>query len=449
MTGGDLVGLAQEVLRLTRAAGADAADALVVQGSDFSVTVRKGEIETLTDAGSKALGVRAFVGRRTASAHTSDFSGQALEALARDVAAMARATGEDPAAGLPDEPLAAGAPDLALHDPSVGQLATGARIEHARRAEAAALAASPEITNSQGATLSCGEDTIALASTTGFAGRYATSSISLSVVPVAERNGAMERDYWYSAGRGLGDLETPEEIGRIAAGRTVRRLGARKIATCEVPVVFDPETAADLLGHVFSALSGYAVYRNATFLKGRLGETVASPLVTVVDEGRRPRGLGSRPFDGEGLSTRTNTPVERGVLRHFMCDSYSGRKIGARPTGCARRGVAGGPGVGAGNLSLLPGSASPAEIIADVERGLLVTDLIGFGVNLVTGEYSQGASGQWIEKGRIVHPVHEVTIAGNLAEMLRAVDAVGNDLVFRGSVAAPTLRIDRMTVSGD
>jgi PmbA protein len=449
MTESDLDGLAQEVLRLTRAAGVDAADALVVQGSDFSVTVRKGEIETLTDAGSKALGVRAFVGRRTASAHTSDFSGEALEALARDVAAMARATSEDPAAGLPDEPPTADAPDLDLHDSSVGQFATAARIEHARRAEAAALSAFPEITNSQGANLSCGEDTIVLANTSGFTGSYATSSISLSVVPVAERDGAMERDCWYSAGRGLTDLDTPEEIGRIAAERTVRRLGARKVATCEVSVVFDPETAAELLGHLFSALSGYAVYRNATFLKGRLGEVVASPMVTVVDEGRRRRGLGSRPFDCEGLPTRTNTPIERGVLRFFMCDSYSGRKIGAPPRGCARRGVGGGPGVGAGNLSLVPGSATPAEIVAGVERGLLVTDLIGFGVNLVTGEYSQGAAGQWIEKGRIVHPVHEVTIAGNLAEMLRDIDAVANDLVFRGSVAAPTLRIRRMTVSGD
>jgi PmbA protein len=449
MSGNDLTGLAQEVLQLARRAGADAADVLVVQGSEFGVTVRRGEVETLTDAGSKALGVRAFVGRRTASSHTSDFSGAALEALARDVVAMARATSEDPAAGLPDETPAADLPDLDLHDPSVGELATEARIDYARRAEAAALGAFPEITNSQGASLACGEDTIVLANTTGFVGRYETSSISLSVVPVAERDGAMERDYWYSAGRGLADLEAPEEVGRIAAERTVRRLGARKIATCEVPIVFDPETAADLLGHVFSALSGYAVYRNATFLKGRLGEAVASPLVSVVDEGRRRRGLGSRPFDGEGLRTRTNMPIEGGLLRFYLCDSYSARKIGAAPTGSARRGVAGGPTVGAANLSLAPGSASPADIVADVARGFLVTDLIGFGVNLVTGDFSQGAAGQWVEKGRIVHPVHEVTIAGNLGEMLRDVDAVGDDLVFRGSVASPTLRIRRMTVGGD
>jgi PmbA protein len=215
-----------------------------------------------------------------------------------------------------------------------------------------------------------------------------------------------------------------------------------------VPVVFDPDSAAEILGTLFSAISGYAVFRNATFLKDRLGEEVASPLVTLVDDGRRVRGLGSRPFDGEGLPTRRNVPVERGVLRHWLCDSYSARKIGARPTGSARRGVGGGPSVGAGNLFFEPGTSSPEEILGGVARGLYVTDLIGFGVNVVTGDYSQGAVGHWIENGRLTHPVHEITIAGNLREMLRDVDAVGTDLVFRGSSAAPTIRVRRMTVSG-
>ena len=222
----------------------------------------------------------------------------------------------------------------------------------------------------------------------------------------------------------------------------------RQVPTGEVPVVFDPETAAEILGAVFSALSGYAVFRNATFLKDRLGEEVASPLLTVVDDGRRVRGLGSRPFDGEGLPTRRNIPLEGGVLRQWMCDSYAARKIGARPTGSARRGVAGGPAVGAGNLFFQPGTSSPDDIVAGVSRGLYVTDLIGFGVNVVTGDYSQGAAGHWIEDGRLTHPVHEVTIAGNLRDMLRDVDAVGSDLVFRGSSASPTLRIRRMMVSG-
>ena len=440
--------LAEHLLRRARALGADAADALVAEGTDFSVTVRKGEVETLKDAGSKALGLRVFVGRRTASSYTSDFSPRALETLVGDTVDMARVTGEDAAAGLPDETPPAEEIDLGLFDPTPAALPTKERIERARRAEAAALAASPEITNSQGGTYGSDEGFVVLANTNGFMGSYRSSGVALSVVPVAQRDGQMERDYWYTNGRGLGDLLEPEEVGRIAAERTLRRLGARKVPTCEVPIVFDPETAAELLGTLFRGLSGYSVFRNATFLKDRVGQLVASPLLSLVDDGRRPRGLGSRPFDGEGLPTRRNVPLENGVVRHFLCDSYSARKIGARPTGSARRGVGGGPSVGAGNLSFEPGPTPPEQIVGEVERGLYVTDLIGFGVDLVSGDYSQGAVGHWIEKGRLVHPVHEVTIAGNLQQMLLDVDRVGSDLVWRSSSAAPTLRIRRMTVSG-
>jgi len=440
--------LADHLLRRARALGADAADVLVAEGTDFSVTVRKGEVETLKDAGSKALGLRVFVGRRTASSYTSDFSPPALETLVGETVDMARVTGEDAAAGLPDEAPPAEEIDLGLFDPSPAALPTKERIERARRAEAAALAASPEITNSQGGTYGSDEGFVVLANTNGFMGSYRSSGVALSVVPVAERDGHMERDYWFTNGRGLGDLLEPEEVGRIAAERTLRRLGARKVPTCEVPIVFDPETAAELLGTLFRGLSGYSVFRNATFLKDRVGQQVASPLLSLVDDGRRRRGLGSRPFDGEGLPTRRNVPLENGVVRHFLCDSYSARKIGARPTGSARRGVGGGPSVGAGNLSFEPGPTPPEQIVGEVERGLYVTDLIGFGVDLVSGDYSQGAVGHWIEKGRLVHPVHEVTIAGNLQQMLLDVDAMGTDLVWRSSSASPTLRIRRMTVSG-
>jgi PmbA protein len=439
--------LATELLKTARAAGAGAADVLVAEGTEFSVTVRKGEVETLTEAGSKALGVRVFVGRRTASTYTSDFSWPTLRRLVEETVGMARATGEDDAAGLPDEMVPPEGVDLELFDPSPAALPTDERIERARRAEAAALA-TPGIVNSQGASWGQGESAMVLANTMGFLGGYRSSSVSLSVVPQAGSAGQMERDYWYTTGRGLADLEPPEQVGRTAAERTLRRLGARRVPTAEVPVVFDPDSAAEILGTLFSAISGYAVFRNATFLKDRLGEEVASPLLTLVDDGRRVRGLGSRPFDGEGLPTRRNVPVERGVLRHWLCDSYSARKIGARPTGSARRGVGGGPSVGAGNLFFEPGTSSPEEILGGVARGLYVTDLIGFGVNVVTGDYSQGAVGHWIESGRLTHPVHEVTIAGNLKQMLRDVDAVGNDLVFRGSSAAPTIRVRRMTVSG-
>jgi PmbA protein len=440
--------LAAELLKAARSAGADAADMIVSEGTEFSVTVRKNEIETLTEAGSKALGLRVFVGRRTASTYTSDFSWPTLLRLTEEAVGMARVTSEDAAAGLPEETFPPEAIELGLFDASSLELPAAERIERARRAEAAALAV-PGIDNSQGASWGSGEGSLLLANSRGFMGGYRSSSVSISVVPQAERDGQMERDHWYTTGRGLADLESPEAVGRKAAERTLRRLGARQVKTAEVPVVFDPETAGEILGTLFAAISGYAVFRNATFLKDRLGQPVASPLVTLVDDGRRVRGLGSRPFDGEGQPTRRNQPIEKGVLRYWLCDAYSGRKIGARPTGTARRGVGGGPSVGASNLYFEPGEATAEEILASTARGLYVTDLIGSGVNVVTGDYSQGAVGHWIENGRLTHPVHEVTIAGNLREMLMDVDAVGNDLVFRGASASPTLRIRKMTVSGN
>ena len=300
--------LAQELLKCARGAGADAADVLVAEGTEFSVTVRKGEVETLTEAGSKALGIRVFVGRRTATSHTSDFSWPLLKPLVEETVRMARATGEDPAAGLPDELVPPEDVELGLFDPSPAELPTDERIERARRAEAVALA-TPGIVNSQGGSWGQGDGHVVLANTLGFCGGYRSSSVSLSVVPQAERDGQMERDYWYTTGRGLADLQSPEEVGRIAAERTLRRLGARQVKTAEVPVVFDPDTAAELLGTLFSAMSGYSVFRSATFLRDQLGQQVASPLLTMVDDGRRYRGLGSRPFDGEGLPTRTQRPA--------------------------------------------------------------------------------------------------------------------------------------------
>ena len=439
--------LAQDVLRQARARGADEADVLLLESTEFSVTVRRGEVETLTDSGGRGLGLRVFVGRRTAHVHTSDLSPAALAALVAEAVEMARVTGEDEFAGLPDETPAPEGVDLELLDPAVAALPTESRIALARRAEAAALAKAG-ITNSFGASYGSGETRFVLANSRGFKGSYRRSAASLSVVPVAEAEGAMERDHWYTAATFLGDLEPPDAVGEKAAERTLRRLGARKIATCEVPVVFDPETAQELLSALFDAISGDTVYRGASFLAGRLGERVASPLLTLVDDGRRTRGLGARPFDGEGLPTRRNVPLEEGVLRHYLCDSYSARRLGTRPTGSARRGLGGDPSVGSMDLCFAPGRTPPEQIVGEVERGLLVTDLMGFGVDVVSGDYSQGVFGYWIEKGRPVHPVHEVTIAGNLRQMLLDVDAVGNDLVFRGASASPTIRIRRMTVSG-
>jgi PmbA protein len=354
--------LAAELLRRARAAGADAADVLVAEGTEFSVTVRKGEVETLTEAGSKALGVRVFVGKRTATTHTSDFSWPTLRRLVEETVGMARATGEDPAAGLPDEMVPPEDVELGLFDPSPGRCrpTSGSSARGGRRRQALATAG---IVNSQGASWGSGRGLRRPRQHPGLP-RGLPHVVRLAVRrPQAGRDGQMERDYWYTTGRGLADLEPPEQVGRTAAERTLRRLGARQVPTGEAPVVFDPESAAEVLGTVFSAVSGYAVFRGATFLRDRLGEEVASPLLTLVDDGRRVRGLGSRPFDGEGLPTRRNVPVERGVLRHWLCDSYSARRTGARPTGSARRGVSGGPSVGAGNLFFEPGAAPPEAIV--------------------------------------------------------------------------------------
>jgi PmbA protein len=439
--------LAASLLGEAKKHGADDADTLIAEGTEFSVSVRKGEIETLKESGSKALGLRVFVGRRTANAHTSDFSAPGLREFVASVVDMARATGADPAAGLPDATEPAEELDLGLYDAATMAVPTAERIEQARTAEAVALAV-PGITNSHGGSYRSGEGYVLLANTRGFMGSYRSSSCSLSVVPIAEQNGVMERDYWYTYAHGPAGTLPPEEVGRIAAERTLRRLGARKVKTAQVPIVFDPETAAEILGALFDALSGYAVFRNSTFLRDQLGTQVASPLLTLVDEGRRPGGFGSRPWDGEGCATRRNVPIEKGVLRHYMCDWYASRKTGAAPNGCARRGVGGGPGVGSSNLYFEPGTSSPQELIAAVQDGFYVTDLFGFGVNLVSGDYSQGAAGLWIEKGELAYPVNEVTIAGNLKDMLRGIDGVGNDLLFRGASASPTLRVARMTVSG-
>jgi len=258
----------------------------------------------------------------------------------------------------------------------------------------------------------------------------------------------MQRDYWMSVAHRLADLEDSAAVGRRAAERALRRLGAGPVETCEVPVIFDPITARSLLGQLAGCVSGYAVYRQSSFLAGKIGENVASDLVTVIDDGRLPGGLGSRPFDGEGLPTRRNTVLQRGRLETYLLDSYSARKLGARSTGNATRGAGSGPGVGPTNLWLEPGDRTLDEIIADTERGLLVTELIGMGFNPVTGDYSRGAAGLWIEGGEVVRPVEEITIAGNMVEMLSTIDAVGSDLLWLSRVASPSLRVARMTVAG-
>jgi PmbA protein len=304
------------------------------------------------------------------------------------------------------------------------------------------------VRNSEGAEFYDRQGRVTYVATGGFAGDFPFSSFALSVTPVAVENGDMERDYWYSASRKLAGLDSPEAIGREAARRACRRLGARREATTEVPVVFDPESAASLLRALAVAASGPSLYRGTSFLVGRLGTRLAPASVTIVDDPLLPGGLGSRPFDGEGLPSRRTLLVERGVLASYLLDTYSARKLSLAATGHAARESGGGVTVGYTNLYLDPGPYAPEEIIGSVARGLYVTELIGFGVNFVTGDYSRGAVGQWIDKGELAYPVEEVTIAGNLTDMLARIEMVGRDLAFRDQTAAPTLKIARMTVAG-
>jgi len=442
--------LASDVLRQAKVLGASTADVFIVEDEAFSVQVRLREVETLKSAREKRLGLRLFLGQRSATTATSDFSSESLSRLVSDTVAMASATPEDSFGGLPD--LAAFAteiPDLNLRDVEVAALPIPDRIGLAREAEEAALSFDPRITNSEGSEYGHRDARIVFANSHGFVSEYRASSASLSVTPVANDNGGMQRDCWYSVARRLSQLEKPDALGRRAAQRTLRRLGARKVATQEVPVVFDPDTAASLLGSLCNAVSGSTIYRGASFLVGKLGEQVAASRLSVVDDGRMPGGLGSRPFDGEGLPTRRTAVIRDGMLTSYLLDTYTGRKLGLVSTGNASRSLGQRPTVGPTNFHILPGAHSPEEIVRSVGRGLYVTELIGFGVNLVTGDYSRGAVGIWIENGELAYPVEEITIAGNLKDMLREIEMIGKDLEWRGSVAAPTLKIARMTVAGD
>jgi PmbA protein len=316
------------------------------------------------------------------------------------------------------------------------------------------MAADPRITNSDGGSFDAATGRKILANSRGFVGSYRSSYAGVSAAPLArDENGQMQRDGWWSSARRMVNLESPEAVGAEAARRTVRRLGARRVATQRVPIVFAPEVARSLIGSVFDAVSGDAIWRHASYLAGKLGEQIGAATLTIIDDSTMmlPTGVGgfgSTPFDGEGLPSRRNVVVKGGVLRNYMLNSYAARKLGMKSTHNASRGLAGAPGIGCGNLYLEPGTQSPEEIIGEVKAGLYVTSLMGFGTNIVTGDYSRGAAGLWIENGQLTHAVEEITIAGHLGEMLMNVTAIGNDLVFRGSVASPTLRIDGMTIAG-
>jgi PmbA protein len=444
-----MIDLARQAVRLAMERGATDAECTLAEGQEFSAQVRMRALETLQDAGSRRAGLRVLVGKRVGSSHTSDLSTEGLRQMVESALALAAIATEDPYAGLPDvSDLGSIEGDLQLYSDEIHSLDTPARIQAALETEEAALAWDARITNSEGASFSAYAGERIFANSRGFVGGYRTSSCSLSATPVARQGNTMERDFWYSSARSPSQLETPAAVGRRAAERTVRRLGARKVPTQKVPVIFDSVTARSLVGNIFEAVEGDSIYRKASFLTGKLGERIASENVTIIDDGTLPGLFGTSPFDDEGVPSRRTVVIDRGVLRSYLLNSYAARKLGLKTTGNAARGITGNAGVGHGNFFLEKGQRPPEDIIRGIRRGLYVTELIGKGVNIITGDYSRGAAGLWIENGEFAYPVSEITIAANLQEMLMDLEAVGSDLEFRGSVASPTLLIREMTVSG-
>ncbi len=440
-------------------AGATDAEAVAYEGEEFSALVRLGQVETLQESGSRAIGLRVFNGLRTASTSSSDLSREGLERLVTGAVELAKITSEDPYAGLPEaSEFGALGGDLALYFEDVNEIAPAERIEMARRCEAAALAADTRLTNSGGGDFDTAVTHKVMVNSRGFEGEYRRSYCGFSASPIAmDAKGQMQRSYWFSSARTARLLDSPEEIGRIAAERTLRRLGARRVKTQQCPVVFAPEVARSLMGNIFEAANGDAIYRHATFLDGMLGERIAAEGVTLVDDGTlihekngiRFGGFGTAPFDGEGLPRRRTVLVENGILKSYILNSYNGRKLGLASTGNASRGLAGTPGTGAGNFYMEAGEIQAESLIGGVKAGLYVTQTMGVGINLVTGDYSQGAAGLWIENGELTYAVEEITIAGNLKEMYRNISGIGSDLIFRGANAAPTVRVEGMMVAGE
>jgi PmbA protein len=430
--------IATDVLKHARARGATACETEVSEGFGQTATVRKGEVDTIEYNRDKGVGVTVYLGQQRGHASTSDFSDEALRATVDAALSIARFTAPDPCAGLADAALLAhDCPDLDLHHP--WRLAIEEAIELARRCEAAAFAVSPQITNSEGASVSSQEAHFIAANSAGFIGGYASSRHSVSCSVIAGSGDAMQREYWYDSRRDARELMSAEEIGRRAGERALARLGARKIRTCEVPVLFEAPVAVTLIGNFVHAVSGGALYRKSSFLLDSLGKQVFSPLVTIHERPHQKKAFGASPFDNEGVATRDRDVVVDGVLQGYFLSSYSARKLGMQTTGNAG---------GSHNLIVQGGECDFDGLVRKMHRGLVVTELLGQGVNYVTGDYSRGAAGFWVEGGRIEHPVEEITIAGNLRDMFRGIVAVGNDALPRGAKHCGSLLIERMTVAG-
>ncbi len=455
----DLRTLAESVLHRALKLGATDAECVAHEGEEFSALVRLGQVETLKESGSRAIGLRVFNGLRTASTSSSDLTPDGLDRLVEGAIALAKITSEDPFIGLPDaSEFGQLQGDLGLYFEDVTQQPPAERIEIARRCEAAAMAYDTRIQNSGGGDFDTATSHKILVNSRGFTGVKRSSYCGFSAAPIAiDERGRMQRNYWYSSARTTSLLESPEAIGIKAAQRTLRRMGARPVKTQRVPVIFSPEIARSIIGNIFEAANGDAIYRHASIFDGMLGERVAGDNITVIDDGTlvfphengpSTGGFGTAAFDGEGLPTRRTVLVEKGILKSYVTNTYTARKLGLKSTGNASRGLAGNPGIGAHNFFLEPGKDTPETLISNVKQGLYVTETMGFGVNLVTGDYSQGAAGLWIENGELTFPVEEITIASNLKEMYRNISAIANDLNFRSASAAPTLRIEGMTIAG-
>lgn len=435
----------QELLELARRAGADAADAVLIAGTQLSVGQRLGKREKLERSEGRDLGLRVLIGKRQAMVSTTDFSAGALKELAARAVAMARAVPEDPYCGIAaPELLATSWPDLDLDDgrePSPETL-----LDWTARAEDAARAVRG-VTNSEGAEAGWSRTEVTLAASNGFSGSYRRGGYSVSVAVLAGTGTGMERDYDWTSGTYVEDMEAPERIGRRAGKRAVARLNPTGARSARVPVVYDPRVAGSMLGHFTAAINGRAIARGTSFLKDCMGKQVFAPEIDIVEDPHRKRGNRSKPFDGEGLPTRRRKLIDGGMLTSWLLDLASAWQLGLEPTGHAARGTGGPPSPSASNISIARGKLSPKALMADIKSGFYVTELIGFGINGVTGDYSRGASGFWIENGEIARPVAGVTVAGNLKDMFRNMRAA-NDLKFRTGSDSPTLRIDGMTVAG-
>ncbi|MEQ1863158.1 MAG: metallopeptidase TldD-related protein [Micropepsaceae bacterium] len=441
----DRISLLETLIAKAKRLGAEAADAVVFDSVSSSVSYRLGKLEELERSESQDLGLRVFIGKQQAAVASTDLSARALDLLAERAVAMARTTPADPYCGLaPRELLAKTWPTLDLEDsqePSSERL-----VELAKNCEGAAREVSG-ITNSEGASAGWGRGAVALVTSEGFAGGYATTNISVSVSVLAGEGTHMERDYDFSSARHGADLGDPQAVGRNAAERTLKRLNPRKVKSQSVPVIFDPRVSNSIIGHLAGSINGVSIARGTSFLKEKMGQRIFPAGLRIVDDPHIVRGVRSKPFDGEGVANRAMNLVEDGVLKTWLLDSASARQLGLTTTGHAARGTGGPPSPSTSNLYMVPGKLSPEALMADIVDGFYVNELIGMGVNGVTGDYSRGAAGFWIENGKITYPVSEVTIAGNLNAMFAQLTPA-NDLIFKYGTNAPTLRIEGMTVAG-